>query len=154
MTRDVTAEELSLRTRLPLTAGTNAAGHLTIGGCDALDLLRRFESPLYVFDELTLREKCREYVREFTTRYPDCGILYAAKAYINLAIAQIVSQEDLGLDVVSGGELAVALAAGFPADRIYFHGNNKSREELRRLCVNFSRTRLSRFLHEKRRPSH
>lgn len=130
MTQELTVEGLRLRSILPETAAVNEAGHLVIGGCDTLDLLRRFGSPLYVFDERTLREKCREYVREFGRRYPSSTVVYAAKAFINLAIAQIVNQEGLGLDVVSGGELAVALAAGFPADRIYFHGNNKSAEEL------------------------
>lgn len=131
MAQELTAEGLGLRSILPLTAAVNERGHLAIGGCDAIELLRRFGSPLYVFDERTLREKCREYRAEFDARYPDSSVVYAAKAFINLAIATIMQQEGLGLDVVSGGELAVALAAGFPAKRIFFHGNNKSEDELR-----------------------
>ena len=131
MTGRMIAEELRLRSILPLTATVNEQDHLAIGGCDTLDLLQRFGSPLYVFDEQTIREKCREYLREFHSRYPNTSVLYASKAYLNLAIAAIMMQEGMGLDVVSGGELAVALAAGFPAERIDFHGNNKSGEELR-----------------------
>jgi len=131
MTRELTDAALGLRSILPLTASLSEAGRLALGGCDTVELLERYGSPLYVFDELTLRDKCREYLREFATRYPDCSVLYASKAFINLALAEIVLQEGLGLDVVSGGELAVALAVGFPAGRIYFHGNNKSEAELR-----------------------
>jgi diaminopimelate decarboxylase len=131
MTQELTARDLRLSSILPLTATVNESGHLAIGGCDAVDLLREFGSPLYVFDEVTLREKCREYVSEFGSRYADMSVLYASKAFINLAVATIVSEEGLGLDVVSGGELAVALRAGFPTEKIYFHGNNKSPEELR-----------------------
>jgi len=135
MTRELADAPLGLRSILPLTASLSEAGRLALGGCDTVELLERFGSPLYVFDELTLRDKCREYLREFANRYPDSSVLYASKAFINLAVAQIVLQEGLGLDVVSGGELAVALAAGFPADRIYFHGNNKSEGELREALV-------------------
>jgi diaminopimelate decarboxylase len=131
MTQEATGTELRLGSILPETASLTATGHLAIGGCDSVELLREFGSPLYVFDERTLREKCREYLTEFSSRYHNVSVLYASKAYINLAIAEIVRQEGLGLDVVSGGELAVALKAGFPAERIYFHGNNKSPEELR-----------------------
>src|SRR5690349_15813938 len=121
MTSGLTVEGLRLRTILPETAAVTERGHLAIGGCDTADLLQRFGSPLYVFDEQTLREKCREYLREFRQRYPQTRVLYASKALLNLAIGTIVRQEGLGLDVVSGGELAVALAAGFPAADIYFH---------------------------------
>lgn len=116
---------------LPVTARVDEQGHLAIGGCDTPELLRRFGSPLYVFDERTLRDKCREYQREFRSRYPETSVLYASKAFLNLAIATIMQQEGMGLDVVSGGELAVALAAGFPPGRVDFHGNNKGEQELR-----------------------
>jgi diaminopimelate decarboxylase len=131
MVDELTERALRLRSVLPATAAANAQGHLEIGGCDTIELLQRFGSPLYVFDEQTLRDKCREYLREFRACYPETTVLYACKAFINLAIATIMKQEGLGLDVVSGGELAVALAAGFPPDTIYVHGNNKSPEELR-----------------------
>ena len=131
MVHELAGRDLRLRTILPLTAEVNEQGHLAIGGCDAIDLLQRFGSPLYVFDEQTLRGQCREYLHEFRARLGDTRVLYASKAFINLAIATIMMQEGMGLDVVSGGELAVAMTAGFPAGEIHFHGNNKSEEELR-----------------------
>ncbi len=73
---------------------------------------------------------CREFIGEFTHLYPDTQVAYASKAYINPALARIFKEEGLGLDVVSGGELAIAQAVDFPPDKIYFHGNNKSRQEL------------------------
>ena len=113
----------------PITAGVEN-DHLTLGGCDALDLVSQFGTPLYVFDEDTLRGICREFVNEFGSRYPNSRVLYASKAFITPPLARLIHQEGLGLDVVSGGELAVAQAAGVPPDAIYFHGNNKSAEEL------------------------
>ena len=106
-------------------------GRLSIAGRDAQELTREFGSPLYVFDELELRQTCREYVRAFTSRYADTEITYASKAYLSRFMAAIARDEGVGLDIVSGGELAVALAAGFPAARCHFHGNNKGESELR-----------------------
>ena len=114
----------------PMTAEVNEEAHLTIGGCDVGDLVSEFGTPLYVFDEVTLRSMCREFVGEFGGLYQNTRVLYAAKAYINRTLAKLFDEEGLGMDVVSGGELAVAMAAGFPPDAIYFHGNNKSAEEL------------------------
>jgi diaminopimelate decarboxylase len=128
--QDTTTELLRLSSVLPEGAGVNGAGHLQLGGCDSLALLQSYGSPLYVLDEQTLRRQCRRFIEEFGGRYHDVGVLYASKAFANVAIARIVAEEGLGLDVVSGGELAVALRAGFPAERVYFHGNNKSAEEL------------------------
>lgn len=105
-------------------------GHLWVGGCDTVDLAARFGTPLYVYDEGLLRERCRLYVRAFSGFAPGVTVAYAGKASLTLAIAAIVAQEGLHLDVVSGGELHTALAAGFPAERIALHGNNKSPEEL------------------------
>ena len=114
----------------PYTAEVDARGRLSLGGCDAVELAAEFGTPLYVFDEDTLRGKCREFVDGFRARYPDSSVIYACKAFINVALAQLLREEGLGLDVVSGGELAVALRADFPPERVYFHGNNKSRDEL------------------------
>lgn len=129
------AQELAtpprLRTILPLTAAVNAAGHLTIGGCDTVELARKFGTPLYVFDEQTLRHQCRAFHDAFGQRYPQTMVAYASKAYAGLALLKVIAEEGLGLDVVSGGELAIALAAGFPPERIHLHGNNKSAGELR-----------------------
>jgi diaminopimelate decarboxylase len=121
----------ALRNILPLTAAVDRAGHLTVGGCDTVELAREFGTPLYVFDEEDLRARCREVRREFEARYPDVLIVYAAKAYLGRALAALVAEEGLGLDVASGGELACARAADFPLDRVYFHGNNKSAQEIR-----------------------
>ena len=114
----------------PVTTGVNDAGRLTLGGCDVVDLVSDFGTPLYVFDEDTLRTMCRDFVGEFTARYPDTKTLYASKAYVNPALARLVHEEGLGFDVVSGGELAVVTAAGIPAWDVYFHGNNKTPDEL------------------------
>jgi len=107
------------------------SNHLIIGGCDTVALADEFGTPLYVFDEATLRGKCVEYREEFARRYPDNLVIYACKAFINRALAQVFKEEGLGLDVVSGGELAIARSVDFPLERVYLHGNNKSREELR-----------------------
>ena len=96
-----------------------------------MDLASEFGTPLYVYDELTLRSVCREFIGEFGRLYPRTRVVYASKAYVNRPLGRLLVEEGIGIDVVSGGELAVALASGFPADAIYFHGNNKSREELR-----------------------
>ena len=114
----------------PTTAAVTDGGHLSLGGCDVEALAGEFGTPLYVFDEATLRGMCREFVGEFTARYANTKVLYASKAYVNPALARLVQEEGLGLDVVSGGELAVAEAAGVPMSEVYFHGNNKSPEEL------------------------
>jgi diaminopimelate decarboxylase len=106
-------------------------GRLRIGGCDAQELTREFGSPLYVFDERELRETCREYVEAFRSRYAASSITYASKAYLSRWMAAIARDEGIGLDIVSGGELAVAIAAGFPPERCHFHGNNKGNGELR-----------------------
>ena len=118
-------------TLFPVTAEVNADGHLIIGGCDCPALVTEFGTPLYVFDEAGLRGKCAEFKREFGQRYPDTTVVYASKAFINKALARLMDEEGLGLDVVSGGEMGIARAAGFPMEKVYFHGNNKSAEELR-----------------------
>jgi diaminopimelate decarboxylase len=120
-----------LKPLLPLTAAVNAEGHLEVGGCDLVRLAREYGTPLYVFDEADLRARAREFLGEFRSRWPEAAVLYAGKAYLGKALARLFAEEGLGLDVVSGGELAVARAAGFPMDRVYLHGNNKSRQELR-----------------------
>jgi len=114
----------------PLTAEVNNHGHLVIGGCDTVDLAAEFGTPLYLFDEFSLRSKCAEFRAEFSQRYRDTTVIYACKAFINGALAVILREEGLGLDVVSSGELSIAHSVGFPLDKVYFHGNNKSAEEL------------------------
>jgi diaminopimelate decarboxylase len=113
------------------TQRVNALGHLEIGGCDTTALVREFGTPLYVFDEATLRQKCRDYREAFESRYSNVNVEYAGKAFLCLAMAQLVHEEGLHLDVASVGELYTALKAGFPPEDLVLHGNNKSLEELR-----------------------
>ena len=114
----------------PIETTVDGAGHLTIGGCTTTDLAAQFGTPLYVFDEATLRAQCRSFLGEFRLRYPATDAIYACKAFINKSLLRLLNEEGMGLDVVSGGELHAALAVDFPPERIYFHGNNKSRHEL------------------------
>ncbi|MCL6635536.1 MAG: diaminopimelate decarboxylase, partial [Peptococcaceae bacterium] len=111
------------------TMRVNEKGHLEIGGVDCVDLAREFGTPLYVLDEACFRRNCRDYYRSFTEKY-GARVIYAGKTLLNLAVCRIVEDEGLGLDVVSGGELYTAMQAGFPPEKIYFHGNNKSPGEI------------------------
>jgi diaminopimelate decarboxylase len=116
---------------LPLTAKVNSSDCLEIGGCDLKTLVAQFGSPLYVLDEVTLRAACRQYRDAFVKYYPGKSqVIYASKAWSCLAVCSIVASEGLGLDVVSGGELYTSLKAGVEPEKIYFHGNNKSADEL------------------------
>ena len=114
-------------TLLPGAATVDADGRVALAGIDLVELAERFGTPLYVYDEAELRARCREYAAAF-----GAGAAYASKAFLCVAMARLVAEEGLGLDVATGGELFVALHAGFPPDRIVFHGNNKSDAELRR----------------------
>lgn len=116
--------------RLHGTQVVNQQGHLEIGGCDTIELAREFGTPLYIMDEAHIRDICRQYHSSFVKGMENSEVIYASKAFLTLAMCRIIEEERLGLDVVSGGELYTALQANFPAARIYFHGNNKSREEL------------------------
>jgi diaminopimelate decarboxylase len=111
---------------LPDTATVSPSGHLAIGGCQVSQLASEFGTPLFVYDEDHLRRRCREAVAAF----PD-GVAYATKAFLCGAMAQLAHEEGMQLDVATGGEIHVALASGVPADRLVFHGNNKSETELR-----------------------
>jgi diaminopimelate decarboxylase len=112
------------------TQRINAQGHLEIGGCDAVALAREFGTPLYVIDEAAVRSAIRAYTQAFDKHYPNHHIFYASKAFLTLAMARLVMQEGIGIDVASLGEMYVALEAGFPPERVALHGNNKSRLEL------------------------
>ena len=114
----------------PDSAEVNAAGRLSIGGCDAAELVAEYGTPLYVLCEDTLRARCRAFTEAFTSLHGDTRVVYASKAYIGPALARLMAEEGLGLDVVSGGELAVAKAAGIAPEGIYLHGNNKGAQEL------------------------
>jgi diaminopimelate decarboxylase len=110
---------------LPETAVVDGSGRLSIGGCDVAELADDYGTPLFVYDEEHLRNRCREAVAAF----PD-GVAYATKAFLCGAMAQLAHEEGLYLDVATGGEIHVALASGVPADRLVFHGNNKSANEI------------------------
>ncbi|MBH8553620.1 diaminopimelate decarboxylase [Nostocaceae cyanobacterium CENA357] len=116
---------------LPMTTQVNSHGFLEIGGCDVTTLVQQFGSPLYILDEETLRLACQQYRDAFRQYYKgESQVLYASKAWNCLTVCAIAASEGLGIDVVSGGELYTALSAGVSPDKIYLHGNNKSREEL------------------------
>ena len=114
----------------PDTASANLHGHLVLGGCDVVELAAQWGTPLYVFDEATLRNRCREFREAFVAHFPHSVVAYAAKAFINRPLAQLLLEEGLDLEVVSGGELAVARSVEFPPQRLHFHGNNKTPQEL------------------------
>lgn len=116
---------------LPLTAQVNHRDCLEIGGCDVTELVQQFGSPLYILDETTLRLACDQYRQAFQRYYPGKSqVLYASKAWSCLAVCAIAASEGLGIDVMSAGELYTALKAGVNPTQIYFHGNNKSLQEL------------------------
>ncbi len=128
---DVSSDTSPNQTLLPLTAAVNEQDHLTVGGLDVVSLIEEFGSPLYILDEQTLRTACRQYKRSFEQHYPgESLIVYASKAWNCLAVCAIATQEGIAIDVVSGGELKTATAAGATGKMLYFHGNNKSTEEL------------------------
>jgi diaminopimelate decarboxylase len=115
--------------KLQGTMRVNNAGHLEIGGVDTLDLVKEFGTPLYVLDEEAFRENCRSLKKAFESA-GDTLVVYASKALCTMATCVLVKEEGLGIDVVSGGELHTALSVGFPVEKIYFHGNNKTSDEL------------------------
>jgi diaminopimelate decarboxylase len=116
---------------LPDTAGVAADGHLALDGVDLVDLAAEFGTPLYVYDEATIRNRARAYREGLRDTYPaESLVCYAGKAYCALWLLRILDEEGLGLDVVSGGELFAAQHSGVPLSRVYFHGNNKSEDEL------------------------
>lgn len=112
------------------TSKINEKGHLEIGGCDTTELAKTYGTPLYVYDEALIREKCRAYNRAFQESGFSYQVAYASKAFLCMEMSRLAAEENMSLDVVSGGELYTALQAGFPAERIHFHGNNKTEEEL------------------------
>lgn len=114
---------------LPITSKVNSKSHLEIGGCDTVDLAKMFGTPLFIYDRETIARQTREYLEAFK-QYPDSEIVYAGKAFLCVAICQLIDKNGLSLDVSSAGELHTALKSGFPPKKIYMHGNNKTVEEL------------------------
>src|SRR5688572_21876813 len=114
----------------PETMRRNAAGALEFGGVSTVELAREFGTPLYVFDEVTLRLRARRIRDAFHDAYERSRLVYAGKAYLSPALMRILVAEGIGLDVVSGGEIYAGLRAGVDPAEMIFHGNNKSRAEL------------------------
>ncbi len=115
---------------LPLTAQV-VDGHLHIGGVDVVDIAKEFGTALYVYDQADLENRMETYRDAFASRYPNSDVIYASKAFLNKAVCRLVAQHGLCLDVSGGGELALAQAVGFPMERVFVHGNNKTPQELR-----------------------
>lgn len=115
----------------PDTATRTQDGSLSIGGVSLPAIADEFGTPVYIYDAATLRGQARRFQDAFRSVYPKARVVYAGKAYLSPAIVRLLHEEGLGLDVVSGGELAVGLKAGVTPDAITFHGNNKSEAELR-----------------------
>lgn len=112
---------------MPVSYRVNGRGHMEVGGCDLVELARIHGTPLYVYDEETVRARCREYVAAIGDRGE---VLYSAKAFASPGFLRVVASEGLGLDVVSEGELRIALAAGYGTERVHFLGNNKSADDV------------------------
>ncbi|MCG2820947.1 MAG: hypothetical protein L6371_03560, partial [Candidatus Atribacteria bacterium] len=108
----------------------NKSGNLEFDRCELVKLAQKYGTPCYIFSENIIRRKCRQYTSAFTKRNIDFEVIYAGKAFLVKAMCNILKEEGLGLDVSSGGELYTALSAGFPPDKIFFHGNNKSKVEI------------------------
>ena len=116
---------------VPLTTIIDKYENLSIGGCSINDLINKYGSPLYILDELTLRNSCRAYKNGLSRYYQGKSLpIYASKANSSLFMSSLIASEGLGLDAVSEGELLTALRGGVPSEKIVFHGNNKSNEEL------------------------
>ncbi|MEK4424715.1 diaminopimelate decarboxylase [Solibacillus sp. FSL K6-1523] len=112
------------------TQSINEQGHLTIGGVDTTELAKQYGTPLFVYDIALIRKRARGFIQTFEKLGVTAQVAYASKAFSCIAMYQLAEQENLSLDVVSGGELYTAIQADFPAERIHFHGNNKSLAEL------------------------
>lgn len=112
------------------TQGINETGNLTIGGVDTTELAKTYGTPLFVYDTELIRSRARGFIDTFKKLGVTAQVAYASKAFACVAVYQLAEQENLSLDVVSGGELYTAIKAGFPTDRIHFHGNNKSVVEI------------------------
>jgi len=116
---------------VPVTTSIGSDGKLSIGGCSIEELVKKYDSPLYILDEITLRKSCRAYKKALEKYYPGESLpIYASKANSSLFMSNLISSEGFGLDAVSEGELLTALKGGVPNEKIVFHGNNKSDKEI------------------------
>lgn len=110
---------------LPNSAAVDSDGQLTIGGVRLVDIAAEYGTPAFVYDEAHLEARCREAVAAFPG-----GVAYASKAFLSVAMARVALDAGMDIDIATGGEMHVALAAGYPGERIFMHGNNKSEPEL------------------------
>lgn len=108
----------------------NKSENLAFDQCELIKLAQKYGTPCYLFSESIIRNKCHQYTSAFSRRNVDFEVIYAGKAFLVKAMCNILKEEGLSLDVASGGELYTAISAGFPSDKIFFHGNNKSQEEI------------------------
>lgn len=115
---------------LPLTVKTNNMDRLEIDGIDFKKLVDKYGTPLYIVDVKTVQNQCREYIKNFASDIFETEVIYASKAFNCIAMCQLVNSEGLSIDVSTGGELFIALKSGFDPSKIYFHGNNKSEQEI------------------------
>ena len=116
---------------VPITTTIDSTGKLSIGGCSIQDLVKKYDSPLYILDEITLRNSCRAYKKALEKYYPGESLpIYASKANSSIFMSNLISSEGFGLDAVSEGELLTALKGWVQNEKIVFHGNNKSDKEI------------------------
>src|SRR5919201_1080850 len=127
----VAADPIAASPVYPAGSRVNERGHLQIAGCDVVELAERFGTPAYIYAEDDMRLRARQYVRAFEQRTEAFEVIYASKAFPATAAFRVMREEGLSVDVASGGELHVALAAGFDPARIHLHGNDKTEAELR-----------------------
>jgi diaminopimelate decarboxylase len=125
------ADPIAVSPVYPAGSRVNERGHLEIAGCDVVELAGRFGTPAYIYAEDDIRGRAREYLRAFADRTDAFEVIYASKSLPSTAAYRLMREEDLSVDVASGGELHMALAAGFDPARIHQHGNNKTEAELR-----------------------
>jgi diaminopimelate decarboxylase len=116
---------------LPVTAEINKDSRISIGGCDISELKSKYGTPLYIIDVATVKKQCRDYLKFFTFGDFDSEITYASKAFCTIPMCQTIRKEGLSIDVSTGGELFIALKRGFEPEKKYFHGNNKSADEIK-----------------------
>lgn len=115
---------------LPITSKISKENHLEISGIDFAFLVKKYGTPLYVYDIETIKHQCREYISNFKFSGIESTVIYASKAFNCIPMCQLVKKEGLAIDVSTGGELFIALESGYEPEKIYFHGNNKSEEEI------------------------
>ncbi len=113
----------------PVTTKINEKGNIEIGGCDLTELADKYGTPLYIYDEATIRSVLNDYKKAFKN-YPKMNMMFAAKAFMTKAICKIMQQENFGLDLCSGGEIYTAKSSGFDMSKTLFNGNNKSYDEI------------------------